>query len=264
MEETVFSTNTGVYWVKKSGKSGTGNVALIKLKKANRIYKSGKVVENTLVSKIKNGNYTYTLTEIESGAIKWREVDDKTIAVTLPDTITKLQESSLDPVAPYLFLPKNCQVIGDALFQDQGDMEYSYSTYFCYAPGVKNLKTTPFVTTIYSNKSKNMKVSMYKGKKYKVKKAVEGASIKAPKKVTVKAGKTKKINASFKTKTSETLRYEIIVPVRYEISEQANYKKKIKVSKTGTITAKKAGTYYCMVYSMESGKHEYVKVVVKK
>lgn len=260
-ERTIFSTSKGVYWVKKSGKSGKGKVALLELKKAKRIYKAGKVIENTLDTKIKNGNYTYTLTELESGSVKWTNVDNSTIIVTIPDTITKLQESCLDPKVPYLFLPRNCKVIGDDLFQDQSDIEWN--AYVCYAPGVKNLKMVFFNKVIYSNRSKSLKVNGI-NKKIRVKKAVKGASIKAPKKITVKAGGTKTIHASFGKKTNETLCYEMVDTNRYYNLSASNLAKKVTVSQSGKITAKKAGTYYCMVYSRESGKHKIVKVVVNK
>lgn len=267
-EYGIFTTDTGVYLVKESAKNGKGKVALLHLDNI-KITNDEIGIEGTLESEVRNGNYKYELTELETGSIQLETLlKDSVVILTLPDTITKLKEACLDLRIPYLYLPKNCTTKGN-IFQLRYDSYESGMSQFCYAAGVKNFYSGCYSVVISPEEMK--KELRHATNATFVEKVDKGAEIQAPKTITVKEGeKSEQINATFIGDTKETLGYMMVVTDKmYEDGWCGSFglkklQKKVNVLEDGTIIAKKAGTYYCMVYSKESGNHKIVKIIVEK
>lgn len=269
-EYGIFTTDTGVYLVKESAKNGKGKVALLHLDNI-KIINDEIGIEGTLESEVRNGNYRYELTELETGSIQLETLrKDSVVILTLPDTITKLEEACLDLRIPYLYLPKNCTTKGD-IFQLRYDSYELGMSNFCYAAGVRdNFNKSWCYSVVISPEEMKKELGDVTNVIF-VKKVDKGAEIEELETITVKEGeKSKQINATFVGDANETLGYMMVVTDEmYENGWEGNYKleklqKKIDVSADGTITVKKAGTYYCMVYSQESGNHKIVKIIVEK
>lgn len=264
-ETHIFSTSDGIYLVKKEAGNGIGKVILLYAKRAQKIKSFSSHIywnstrEYTLASEIKNGPYKYKLDEIASCALR-------NIICTIfvvPDTVTTLNSESMPLVPNYVFISKNCTKLPNHLFIATEDLP---PVELIYASNVTKTDKYTFsnarVNTLVINKKARISNSIIKQKQvediFRVDRQITGASIKAPKSITLKiTEQTKNLSASLSKNTGEHLKYIVL----------SNYRQDnlscLTVSSKGNLTPKRAATLYVMVYSLESGKHTYVKVNIK-
>lgn len=265
-ETHLFSTSDGIYLVKKEAGNGIGKVILLYAKKAQKIKSFSSHIywnstrEYTLASEIKNGPYKYKLDEIASCAL--RNIICGIFVV--PDTVTTLNSESMPLSTPnYVFISKNCTKLPNYLFIATEDFP---PVELVYAPNVtktdKYTFSNAWVNTLVINKKARISNSIIKQKQVRdilrVDRQIAGASIKAPKSITLKiTDQSKNLSASLSKNTGEHLKY--IVLSNY-FQDNLSY---LTVSSKGNLTPKRAAALYVMVYSLESGKHTYVKVNIK-
>lgn len=256
IEKNIFSTKKGLYLVKEKAETGTGKVILLHAYPQVDLVGQIQTLEYVMESTVKNGKYTYAVDEVESAAF----TEINTYVLTIPDTVTTLNEASLPSEAWYVFLSKNVKKL------PVGVMQYEIAQPSCrllYATGLKEYKYNSIGADILIvNKETKIKNENQIGSEVKrVTPVSSGEAIKVSDKLKVTVSESKRLKASFKKKTKEHLMYMLLCTSHRSSDDDEN--SYVRMSDTNQITAKKAGVSYVLVYSLESGKHKIVEIESK-
>lgn len=264
-----FENEDGIYVVKEEAGDGVGKVALIRAKQGITVYETDPLAymdglkgrEKTLASEIEHEGYQYVLDELTRCSL----LDFFCDVFTMPDTVTTLNPECMPRgISNFIFVSKNVTELPARIMLSNEDYP---GVRLLHAPGVIKIDERAFsgfsgVHRLVVAEGAQIPAEMLDGKGVKyieqVKLPEESAEIRVPDSLELYVGETARVNAMLSEETGETLQY-------MNFSPYANVNRKyMKVSKGGKVLAKRATDCYVLVYSLESGAHEYIKVEMQK